>query len=479
MGRARLYIVLTFFLLSAGQCMAQDSILHNLQDIPFKYVNAVDNKIEKYSNRISRRTEKALEKLSKWENKIHTLLNKTNPQAAERLFGNNQTTFATLLQKYKEGKRLAENSKAKFDDYRDKLTCQLKYIEEQKEAINKKLVKPVTEAKEKLTALEDDIQDSEALEKFIKERKKQLMEQAIQYIGNSKYLTKINKESYYYVETLRNYKELFHDKEKAEKTALTILNKIPAFQQFIKNNSMLASLFRVPGGYGTAQASTAGLQTRASMNAMIQTRLAAGGPNAQAQLHQNLDQAKAQLSQLKDRIMKAGGNNSDMDIPDFKPKIVKTKTFWQRIEYGSDFQFAKNNTLMPTTADIALNIGYKLNDKSIIGLGGSYKMGLGSIQHLSITHQGIGLRSFIDWKLKKQFFVSGGFEMNHNAAFKNIEQLKSFNEWQQAGLVGLTKKIKIKTKWTKGTKFQLLYDLFARQHVPVSQPVLFRIGYNF
>ena len=106
-------------------------------------------------------------------------------------------------------------------------------------------------------------------------------------------------------------------------------------------------------------------------------------------------------------------------------------------------------------------------------------MGLGSIQHISISHQGIGLRSFIDWKLKKQFFLSGGFEMNHNAAFKNIEQLKSFDAWQQAGLVGITKKIKINTKWTKGTKLQLLYDLMAKQHVPVSQQVLFRVGYNF
>jgi hypothetical protein len=159
--------------------------------------------------------------------------------------------------------------------------------------------------------------------------------------------------------------------------------------------------------------------------------------------------------------------------------MTKTKTFKQRLEYGSNFQFAKPNSLLPTTADIALSIGYKLNDKSIAGIGASYKMGLGSIQHISITHQGIGLRSFIDWKLKKQFFVSGGFEMNHNAAFKNIEQLKTFDAWQQAGLVGLTKKVKMKTKLVKGTKLQLLYDLLANQHVPVSQPVVFRIGYNF
>ena len=42
-----------------------------------------------------------------------------------------------------------------------------------------------------------------------------------------------------------------------------------------------------------------------------------------------------------------------------------------------------------------------------------------------ITHQGIGLRSYVDWQLKKQFYLSGGYEMNYNAAFKNIQQLKA------------------------------------------------------
>lgn len=84
---------------------------------------------------------------------------------------------------------------------------------------------------------------TEAIEQFIKERKNQLIDEAVKYIGKSRYLQKINKESYYYVETLRNYKEIFSDKKKAEELALKILNKIPAFQKFAEKNSMLAGLF--------------------------------------------------------------------------------------------------------------------------------------------------------------------------------------------------------------------------------------------
>ena len=76
-------------------------------------------------------------------------------------------------------------------------------------------------------------------------------------------------------------------------------------------------------------------------------------------------------------------------------------------------------------------------------------------------------------------FVADSFEMNYNAQFKKISQLQSFDEWQQSGLVGITRKLNIKTKLFKGTSLQLLYDMLYRQHTPVSQPFLFRVGYSF
>jgi len=67
--------------------------------------------------------------------------------------------------------------------------------------------------------------------------------------------------------------------------------------------------------------------------------------------------------------------------------------------------------------------------------------------------------------------------MNYNSAFKNIEPLKNYNAWQTSALIGLSKKYQISKK-LKGN-MQLLYDFLAYRHVPVSQPVLFRVGYNF
>ncbi len=472
-------LIATLLTFTSHYCEAQaDTTIQALQQLPARYISSIDSKINKYSNRISSKTEKTLAKLSRWENKIRSLLQKVNPEAAAKLFGSDQTTFSNVLQKIKQGKSVVENYHTQYDEYRDKLTTNFKYLEQQKENVKNNLLKPINEANKKLTALEEDVKKTDEIEQFIKQRKKQLLDEAVKYIGKSKYLAKINKEAFYYIETLRNYKEIFSDKKKAEETALKILNNIPAFKKFAEQNSQLASLFGISSRFNDPQ-SFVGLQTRASVQDLIQNRIASGGPNAQQLISQNLQSAHAQLDQLKDKVLKAGGSSSDAELPNFKPNMQKTKTFLQRLEYGTNFQFAKTNSFLPTTADIGLSVGYKLNEKSIIGLGASYKMGLGSIQHISITHQGIGLRSFMDWKLKKTFFITGGFEMNYNAQFKNITELNSFSDWQQSGLIGLSKKIKVNTKWFKGTKLQILYDVLYRTHVPVSQPVIFRMGYSF
>jgi hypothetical protein len=472
-----------FFLVILPLCYCQaqivtDSVLLQLQKIPIKYLAASEKKAKVYSSRITGKTESTLIKLSRWEQKIQTLLEKTSPETAARLFSSSQMTFTTALQKYREGINITAGYKASYDQYRDELTMQVKYLEDKKDLLDKKYLQPLARNKEKIDKLEEDIKNTEAVQQFIKERKKALINESIKYIGKSRYLQKINKESYYYTETLRNYKEIFSDKKKSEETAIALLNKIPAFKKFIRENSMLASLFRVPDNSGSAQ-SLAGLQTRASVNSLIQDRIASGGPNAREIIQQNMQQAQAQLSQLKDRLLKAGGSNSDTELPDFKPNMQKTKTFVQRLEYGFNFQAVKRQSLLPGGADLGLSIGYKLNDKSVLGLGTSYKLGLGSIEKIRVSHQGIGLRSFMDWKLKKQFFLSGGFEMNYNSSFKNIAELRDVNIWQQAGLLGISKKAVMKSKLMKGGKLQLLYDFLYRQHVPVSQPVVFRVGYQF
>lgn len=471
------FILLLLF--SSAACAQNiDSTIDNLQQFPTKYFTNIEGKVSKYSNRITGKTEKTLIKLSKWESKIHAILLKTSPATAERLFGNKQLTFASLLEQLKKGETLAVQVRDPYNKYRDEITTSMNYLSQQRDQLNNGMIKKVKETGRRIKQLAIEEDKSEAIAQFIKERKKQLIEQVITQAGASKYLQKMNKEAFYYTETLKNYKDLFSDSKKAEESGKLILSKIPAFQQFMKSNSQLASLFRQPSAdAGSNVADLAGLQTRASVQGLIQERITAGGAGAAQVVEQNMQQAKAELTKLKDKLSKSLSSAETGGMSDFKPNMQKVKTFAQRLEYGINFQFGRNGSLMPATADIGLSVGYKLNDKSIIGVGGSYKLGMGSIEHIRLTTQGGSIRSFIDWKLKKLFYLSGGFEMNYLSDPRSL--YKPLQSWQQSALLGISKKLSVKTKFFKETKVQLLYDFLSRQHSPVSQSLIFRVGYSF
>ncbi len=252
----------------------------------------------------------------------------------------------------------------------------------------------------------------------------------------------------------------------------------------MRKNSLLASLMPIPsgtpGGNSSAQAGFAALQTRAQVNALIQQ--AAGGPSASPRLQQNIQDAQGQLSALRNKLSQlTGKGGNELDMPDFKLNAQKTKSFFQRLEYGTNIQSQKANSFFPVTSDIGLSVGYRLNDKSIIGVGASYKLGWGKggFDNIRFTSEGVGLRTFIDWKLKGSLWISGGYEQNYRTAFNDIAQLRDQRAWQQSGLVGISKVVSLNTKFLKQTKLQLLWDFLSQQQVPRTQPILFRIGYSF
>lgn len=178
-------------------------------------------------------------------------------------------------------------------------------------------------------------------------------------------------------------------------------------------------MFNLIGSSNTSTASLAGLQTRNQIESIIFQRLG-NDPSAQQAVSQQMAQAKSQLNELKDKYSNVDNVG---DMPDFKPNPMKTKSFLQQLEFGGNLQFQKNTSYYPTTTDIAAQVGYKFHKNGCAGVGISYKLGTGSgWNHIAFTHQGIGLRSFIDWKLKGTFYVNGGFEENYVSSFTNVSQ---------------------------------------------------------
>ncbi len=446
---------------------------------PEKYIDGVADKAKGIEEKLNKKSEKALTQLKKQEEKIIRQLEKIDSNAAKQLKENATARYKELEEKLRNPGKLQQ-----YIPHLDSLGTSLNFLTQNSQLLKqgKEVQEKLKDAVSKVDALKAQLQKAENLKQFLKERK-EFLKQQVEKFGFAKQLKRLNKQVYYYSQKIAEYKEILKDSKKIEKKALELLAKTKFFQDFMRKNSMLASLFRMPGDLNdpTAQASLAGLQTRAQVNSLIQTQIAAGGPNAMQQFQQNLQSAQSQISQLKDKVMKYGGGSSDMEMPEgFKPNSQKTKSPWQRIEIGTNIQNQKSNGLLPTTSDIGLSLGYKINDKSIIGVGSSFKIGWGKdIQHIQLSGQGASLRSFVDIKLKGSFWISGGYEMNYRNAFNSIANLQNYRAWQQSGLIGVSKVVSIKSKLLKKTKLMLLWRVLSTQQIPRAQPVVFRVGESF
>lgn len=449
--------------------------------IPSKYFESISKNAGSLQENLDKKSKKELGRYKKFEERLVSKLAKVDSIKAKNILSDGESKYNQLQEKLKASKSLSQ-----YIPKLDSLSTSLKFLRSNNKWISqiKDGKEKLNDATDKLKQLQANLQKAEDIKQFLKERKQYLNEQ-LKNLGFAKELKKINKQAYYYSQQLNEYKEALKDSKKAERKALELLSKTKLFKDFMRKNSMLASLFRIPNANDPlTQTNFAGLQTRAQVNSLIQAQLASGGPNAQQTFQQNIQQAQTQLSQLKDKIIKKGGNSSDAELPDFKPNNQKTKSFFERLELGTNVQSQRGNGLLPARSDIGLSIGYKLNNRSVFGIGGSYRIGWGNgWNDLHLSGSGQSLRSFLDWKLKGSFYISGGFEMNHYPSLNGViiqarSNVLNAEQWQESGLIGISKIISVKSKLFKKTKAQLCWDFLAKNQIPESQSIIFRIGYN-
>jgi hypothetical protein len=305
-------------------------------------------------------------------------------------------------------------------------------------------------------------------------RQSKVWEQKLLELGMVKEMSKVRKLVFYHRQQLQQYRSLLQDPDRIVHQLMGHLRNNPSFAAFMNTNSLLAQLFPIPGR-GTAEA-LARLQTRVAIQQSLTSQIQSGGITDPSQfLEQQFQTATVELNKLKDKMNQLGGG-SDFSIPDFTPNQQKTKSFWKRLEFGINIQSQRPNGLLPITTDIGFSTGYKLNDQLVTGIGMAYKMGWGNrISNLRLSHQGIGLRSYVDIKAKGSIWISGGYEWNYQAAFSSIVDLKDNSAWQRSALIGCSKKFSIGKK--KG-KAQLLWDFLSYRQMPVTPALKFRIEYQ-
>ena len=134
----------------------------------------------------------------------------------------------------------------------------------------------------------------------------------------------------------------------------------------------------------------------------------------------------------------------------------------------------------PSTTDVGLSLGYKLDDKNVVGVGLSYKIGWGSgFNHIQVSSQGIGLRSFLDINLMKNTFISGGFEYNYQKPFNSVSQLWAIQRLAEEWPVGDRKDNFAQIEGSEEDEGSIAMGFPCYQQIPQTQPFIFRIGYTF
>jgi len=457
-------------------CSAQDQPdrAAAISNFPSRFFDKIEHRISNLDDQLTKQTKKYLERMRKREQRMYKQLFKKDSAAAKTLFARSIARYDALE------KQLADDTggtklhlSGEYQPYVDSLQGMLKFLQHDGAAGSLKQLK-VLQAK---------MQDADQIKEFVRQRKQQISQYIQQHTNLSGLLGKdfqgMNRNAYYCAQQVHEYRQILNDPDKLEKQALVLLNKLPAFQAFMKENSQLSGLFNLQTN-PNSPAALAGLQTRDQVAALIQQQVSAGGAGGAAALQSNLQSAQTQLDGYKEKLAKIGGASSDTDVPDFKPNEQKTQTFWKRLEYGANFQTTRNSYYFPTVSDFGLSVGYKVGGKGTIAVGASYKLGWGTgIQHISLTSQGIGFRPFfLDVKIKGSFSASGGLEYNYTAAFRTVQQLRNWDSWTKSGLIGFAKTVSLKSRVFKKTKAMLLWDFLSHQQVPRTQAVVFRLGYT-
>jgi hypothetical protein len=459
----------------------QDSLLISPAQIT-RYAEKVSGKAADLQGKLDKKSSKAIAAFRKQEEKLKRKLVRLDSAKAKQLFANADQQYQRLEQRLQQTGSLQH-----YIPSLDTMETSLAFLRQAGSLLpGMQGQQKVQDALNRVKGLEGQFQKAEEIKNFLKERR-QFLKLQLQKLGFSRQLKKLNKEVYYYNQQVAEYKDILRDPKKTEQKVLALLRNTKLFRDFIKRNGMLARLFPIPdAGSGSQgqQTGFAALQSRTQVTSFIQQSVLRSS-TSMPQLEQNIQGAQSQLSELRNRISQLGGNGNETEIPDFKPNNQKTKSFWKRVELGTNIQSQKSNGILPVTTDLGLSVGYKLNDRSIIGIGGSYKLGWGSggWKNIRLSNQGVGLRSFVDWRIKKTFWLSGGYEWNYRPALQDFAASSNGNwdgiAWQRSGLIGLSKIVSTKTKFLKKAKLQLLWDFLSYEQRPRTQAILFRIGYSF
>jgi len=303
-------------------------------------------------------------------------------------------------------------------------------------------------------------------------------------------LSGIEKDLFYGKSKIAAWKQVAEEPSKLEEKALEYLQGTKGFDQALSKAT--TDLNSMPAGMSADDLEKMGFQTKGSVNKALQEKLGSNISQVQqqmgAQVNEWQDKAQgtlAEVKQAKQQIKQTTQHAKYMQKPTFKINLMRGKPFWQRIEWGYNFQTTRTTTDgKPAMLQLAATANFKWSPKLTTGAGIAADFGLGKDwSHISFSFEGLNLRTFAEWKWLYGIGMYAGYERTYkrfafannkeNTAPKLQPSTHNTATWGDFVLLGLTKSYKINSKWNGA--IQMLYDVWWREK-GLRSPLLIRIS---
>jgi len=443
-----------------------------------KYLKTIDGKMSAYDDRVVTYSQHALDAMLDAERRMQARVSAKDPAYSSRLFGYAIDSLTRLRSALTTATAIPGRlSRFNYFPYTDSLRQALAFLQKtsgvagQASALSSQLASSV----ERLNVLEGKLNTIATIQTFVQQRMQVLNSVAAKFPDCRGAVQRLNQTAYYYSAQMAQYKAVLKDPSVIERQILDRIGPTATFQSLMQNKGQLAGLFAPRSAFSAL--SPSGASSALPGRAVVQEYIRKNNP-AIGDTTDVAGTLQSKFASAGEKLHESGTSLPAIpSMPAFTPNDQKTMPFGKRMEWGFDMQFGKAVSYLPATANIGIKAGYRFNDRLSAGLGVDYLMGIGTgWKDIHFSNQGVGLRSYGKWLIKKGWNLQEGVEFNYLSAFKNISQLRGLPNWQTSALLGISKQYRVSRKFTGN--FQVLYDFLYHQHQPTTQPVLFRLGYD-
>ena len=313
-----------------------------------------------------------------------------------------------------------------------------------------------------LTRAQQQLNVTRHIKNELMQRKEYWKSQVKEHPEYRKWLSKMEKERYYYSAQISEYRKILRNPSVLDDKLMSALRRDPRFSDF------LATLPAKPQDYSK-------MQPRQLVQQMMQSQAANIDPDAAKLIRDAQKKGKDLLGNLSDQAGSIGNLDNATQMPKFTPNPYKTKSFWNRIDVGFNLQFDGRTRFLPSTGVAGAQVSFNFDPKLSMGMLANYRFGMGEIKNIHFSHAGAGYGTFASYRIWKALGMQAGYERNWRTEIVTSEN-RCPAAWTSSALAGLTWEYGIgkKGRATVGVFVDALY----KKHIPMTNVVLWRMGWK-